>query len=339
MVWSKIKTRKADGEIIEAQAPVIISASRSTDIPAFYSDWLINRIKEGYVKWRNPFNGVPLYVSFEKARLFVFWSKNPQPLLKHLDFLDERGYNYYFQFTLNNYDNEKLELNVPKVQSRIDTFRRLSERVGKEKVIWRFDPLLLTDRIGVDELLEKARSVGNQLQGYTDKLVFSFADIALYKKVQNNLRKSSIAYREFDEHAMREFAAGLQKLNEDWHFQLATCAEQLPLEQYGITHNKCIDDDLIIKLFPDDKPLMDFLGVKITPPDIFHPHPVIEKTRNNKDSGQRPHCGCIASKDIGAYNTCPHLCEYCYANASKDLALRNWQLHQQNPDSETIIEE
>lgn len=336
MAWNKIKVRKANDELVEAQSPIIISASRSTDIPAFYSDWLIDRIKEGYVKWRNPFNGVPLYVSFAEARLFVFWSKNYKPLLKHLDFLDEKGYNYYFQFTLNDYDTEKLEPNVPNIQSRIETFIKLSERTDKEKIIWRFDPLILTDKIGVDELLRKVENIGNQLKDYTNKLVFSFADINLYKKVQNNLCKNSIPYQEFNEHAMDEFAIGLQKLNENWHFELATCAEQISLEKYGIIHNKCIDDDLMIKLFPDDKILMDFLGVKITPPDIFNPKGTIKKKRNNKDVGQREFCGCIASKDIGEYNTCPHLCEYCYANASKGIALKNWQLHKQNSNSETI---
>jgi hypothetical protein len=134
---------------------------------------------------------------------------------------------------------------------------------------------------------------------------------------------------------MNEYASGLQQLNKDWNFELATCAEKIPLEKYGIIHNKCVDDDLMIKLFPNDKILMDFLGVKITPPDMFNPGN-IEKKRNNKDSGQRQFCGCIMSKDIGEYNTCPHLCEYCYANASKDIALKNWQLHKQNPNSETI---
>lgn len=336
MNWNKIQIEKSNGEKTEAQAPLIISASRSTDIPAFYSNWLINRIKEGYIKWKNPFNGVPLYVSFEKVRLFVFWSKNHKPLLKHLDFLDDKGYNYYFQFTLNDYDEEKLEPSVPNIQSRIETFIKLSERVGKEKVIWRFDPLIITDKVGIEELLKKTEYVGNQLKNYTDKLVFSFADIGLYNKVQNNMRKNSIPYQEFTERTMNEFASGLYQLNTNWHFDLATCAEKIPLEKYGIKHNKCIDDDLMIKLFSHDKVLMDFLGVKITQPDLFNPNLSIEKKRNNKDKGQRQYCGCIISKDIGEYNTCPHLCEYCYANTSKEIALKNWELHKQNPDNETI---
>lgn len=312
MSWTKINIIDDNGEPVKAQAPVIISASRSTDIPTFYADWLIHRIEKGYVKWKNPFNGVNLYVAFENARLFVFWSKNPKPMLKYLNYLDDKNLNYYFQFTLNDYDNEKLEPRVPEVQSRIETFQQLSERIGKEKVIWRFDPLILTDKIGIDELLRKIESIGSQLKGYTQKLVFSFVDIKSYKKVERNLKKSSILYEEFNERTMNEFAAGLQQLNENWHFKLATCAEQIPLEQYGIVHNKCIDDDLIVKLFSHDKALMDFIAVK------------------KKDKGQRQFCGCIASKDIGAYNTCPHLCEYCYANANKETVLKNWELYKLN---------
>jgi len=312
MNWDKIKIKIHNEESVEALAPVIISASRATDIPAFYSDWFINRHKEGYVKWKNPFNGVSLYVSFEKARLIVFWTKNAEPMLKHLDYLNEKQLNYYFQFTLNDYDVEKLEPRVPDVQSRIETFQHLSERIGKEKVIWRFDPLILTDKIGVDELLQKVENIGNQLKNYTTKLVFSFADIKIYKKVQNNLRNNSIPYKEFDEQTMNEFAAGLQQLNENWHFELATCAEQIDLEKYEINHNKCIDDDLMIKLFPNDKMLMDFLGYKPPSLDLFPK--AANSVKKLKDKGQRQFCGCIVSKDIGEYNTCPHLCEYCYAN-------------------------
>lgn len=336
MALDKINIEIENGEFVDAQSPTIISASRSTDIPAFYSDWFINRIKQGYVKWKNPFNGVPLYVSFANTRLIVFWSKNPKPMIKHLDHLDEKGINYYFQYTLNDYYNELLEPNVPNVRSRIETFIELSERIGKEKVIWRFDPLILTDKIGVDELLRKMENVGNQLKDYTQKMVFSFADIKTYKKVQSNLKKSQIPYQEFDENLMNEIAHGLSELNKKWDFEIGTCAEQIALEKYGIIHNKCVDDDLMIKLFSTDKKLMDFLGVKVIPPDMFNPCFSIEKRKNNKDKGQRSLCGCIISKDIGEYNTCPHLCEYCYANASKEVALKNWRQHKLNPNAETI---
>ena len=336
MKWDKINITRQNGEVVEAQAPVIVSASRSTDIPAFYSEWFVNRIKEGYVKWKNPFNGTFTYVTFAKARLIVFWSKNPRPIIKYLDFFKERKLNFYFQYTLNDYDVEKLEPRVPDVSARVDTFIELSEKIGKDKVIWRFDPLILTDKIGVEELLRKTERIGNSLKNHTKKMVFSFADIKQYKKVQNNLRRNSIKYLEFNERTMYEYAEGLQNLNKDWKFELGTCAEKLTLEKYGIIHNKCIDDDLIIKLFNFDKALMDFLNVKILPPDLLNPSYRIEKKKNNKDKGQREFCGCIVSKDIGEYNTCPHLCEYCYANTSQEIALKNWNLCKENINNEMI---
>ena len=336
MIKDKTTIQITNGDSVIAQTPFIISASRATDIPAFYADWFIDRLKQGYVKWKNPFNGVPLYVSFEQARLIVFWSKNPKPMLKHLDYLNERNINYYFQYTLNDYDKEGIEKGVPNVTSRIDTFQQLANQIGKEKVVWRFDPLILTDTLGVDELLRKVENIGNQLQGFTDKFVFSFADIHQYKKVKNNLDKSSTNYREFDDAQMHIFASELQTLNKVWNYEIGTCAEPIPLEKYGIVHNKCVDDDLMIRLFPQDKILMDFLGVIISPPDMFNSEFRVEKTRNMKDKGQREFCGCIFSKDIGEYNTCPHLCEYCYANTSKELALANWKKHKINPFSEMI---
>jgi len=335
MKWEKTTVINKNGESVDAQSPVIISASRATDIPAFYSDWMIARLNEGHIKWVNPFNNKPLYVSFDKTRLIVFWTKNPKPMFKHLDYLDSLGINYYFQYTLNDYDDEKLEPNVPSTQSRIDTFIKLSERIGKEKVIWRYDPLILTDKISVEDLLRKIENIGNQLVNHTNKLVFSFADIKNYKRVQSNLKKSSINFVDFDDDTMNQFAEGLQQLNTKWGFEIGTCAEKIPLEKYGIVHNKCIDDDLIIDLFKYDVELMDFLGVKIISTNSCK-EDIIKKTKTNKDNGQRELCGCIMSKDIGEYNTCPHCCEYCYANSSKEEALRNYRTHKENPNSETI---
>jgi len=336
MAWSKILIKTSEGKSVEAQAPVILSASRSTDIPAFYSDWLVERVKQGYLKWKNPFNGVPSYISFANTRLIVFWTKNPRPIFTHLPFFNENIKNYYFQYTLNDYDYEKLEKGVPDVNERIETFIQLSELIGKQKVIWRFDPLILTDEIGIEELLTKVEYIGDRLKNHTTKFVFSFADIKIYKKVQNNLRKSSIKYIEFNERTMDEFSKQLHLLNAKWKFEIGTCAEKVDLEKYGIVHNKCIDEDLIIKLFNKDKMLMDFLGVKILEPDMFSNGSKFIKTKDNKDKGQRAFCGCLISKDIGEYNTCPHLCEYCYANASKEAAISNWKRHITNPFTDMI---
>ena len=339
MSWKKTEIVNDLKEVVLAQSPVIISASRSTDIPTFYSDWFIERWKKGYIKWKNPFNGVLSYVSFKNTRIVVFWTKNPKPMMKHLDFLDKEIRNYYFQFTLYDYDKEGYEGKVPKLATRIKTFIQLSERIGKEKVVWRFDPMLLTDSIDVDDLLIRVKNIGDQLQNHTKKLVFSFADIASYRKVENNLKKDKIPFIEFTQETMKIFASGLQKLNKKWNFEIATCAEKIPLENYGIKHNKCIDDDLMIDLFSDDKRLMAFLGVKFEEPTLFDNSIGLKKGKITKDKGQREACGCIVSKDIGQYNTCPHECVYCYANTSKEIAKFNYHKHTKKPYGETITGE
>ena len=336
----KTKIQLDNGQLAEAQAPVIVSASRSTDIPAFYADWFLHRLKVGYSAWTNPFNGVKSYIAYDNTRVIVFWSKNPKPLLAEggcLDYLAEKGINSYIQYTLNDYVAEKLERGVPALQERIDTFKRLVDKLGFGKVIWRFDPMILTDQVGCDDLLAKIEKIGDQLNGYTEKLVFSYADIRTYRKVQANLTKNSINYREFEQEDMLYVAKNLERLNERWGLTLATCGEKIDIDQFGIIHNKCIDDDLMIKYFSEDQKLMDFLGVDIIKGDLFNPDNTIIKRKNNKDKGQREFCGCIVSKDIGEYNTCPHLCEYCYANTSKETAVHNYQQHKLNPFAETII--
>lgn len=296
-----------------AQTPLIVSASMATDIPAFYADWFFHRLEKGYIRWRNPFSGQDSYVSFANTRFIVFWSKNPAPLLPYLPMLEERGIGCYIQFTLNNYRPDGLEPNVPPLAQRIDTFRRLVDTLGSGGVVWRFDPLILTDKINIDTLLEKIAHIADALVGHTEKLVFSFADINSYKKVSRNLRLSGINYREWDEESMREFASRLSTLNRDnWNLRLATCAERIDLSEYGIEHNRCIDPELISRIAPHDAILQNFLYNAKT------------------DTGQRKACGCILSKDIGAYNTCPHGCLYCYANTSPTSAFLNYKKHLAN---------
>lgn len=336
MQWQKEKIKLDNNTTVDAQAPIIISASRSTDIPTFYSDWFVSRWEAGYIKWTNPFNGQPLYVSFKNTRLVVFWTKNPRPMFKHLDYLDKNIPNYYFQFSLNDYDKEKYEAKVPSVESRIKTFKELSQRLGKKRVVWRYDPLILTKDIDVNELLRRVKNIGDQIHEFTEKLVFSFVDIDIYKKVENNLKKEDVPYIEWTTQNMEEFAKGISQINKDWGLQLGTCSEKIDLDKYGIVHNKCIDDDLMIDLFSQDSQLMDFLGVEIKQADLFSDGEII-KTRNLKDKGQREDCGCIMAKDIGAYNTCPHECNYCYANASKEIAKKNYQNYLNDKNKESIV--
>jgi hypothetical protein len=309
---------------VEAIAPVIVSASRSTDIPAFYGDWFMDRLAAGYVMWKSPFGGSPLYVSFKQTRVFVLWSKNPEPFLPYLDTLDRAGYHYYFLFTLNDYDNERLEPGVPPVDERIDTFIRLSRCIGKGRVVWRFDPFILTDSLSVDEMLEKTRKIGDRIAPYTKRLVFSFVDIARYPKVRRNLQTAGIAgAREFADPEIEEFCTGLAALNRRWGLSITACAEGRDLSRFGIGRGQCISYDLMVQEFGDDQKLMDFLqphdqqtlGGIVSPAD---------PSRYLKDPGQRSTCRCIVSKDIGQYSTCMHLCTYCYANSSAPRVRHNY---------------
>jgi DNA repair photolyase len=344
----QITTDNGNGATVEAQAPVIISASRSTDIPAFYAQWFMNRMKRGYVVWYNPFNRQQMYISFKNTKVIVFWSKNPKPLISYLKELDDRGIHYYFQFTLNDYEKEGFEPNVPPLQERIETFKTLSEQIGKEKVIWRFDPLILTPTLTPRDLLKKIRDVGNQLKGYTNKLVFSFVDIKAYLKVQRNLTKETsfftkndVENAELNNNQITEIADGLVKIrerwkSEGWNISLATCAEQIDLEQYGIEHNRCIDGELMKQICSEDTDLMYYLSCgKLPDPSLF-PVDIPCKQVNLKDKGQRKICGCVISKDIGMYNTCPHHCVYCYANTAQKTVKENFSLHNIEKESITI---
>lgn len=350
MPIDKVLISNDAGEQVEATAPVIISASRSTDIPAFYAKWFFNRLAKGYCTWYNPFNiNQKMYISFERCRVIVFWTKDPAPIIPYLPELDKRGIHYYFQVTLNDYVKEGFEPNVPSVEERVETFKTLSNLIGKEKVIWRFDPLIITPNIGPRELLTRIWNVGNKLEGYTDKLVFSFVDVKAYRKVQNNLVKETMLFTKEDvENAEANFAQrieiveGLKKIREAWHkdgwdVEMATCAEDIDLEAYSIEHNRCIDGELMKRIFADDKELVYYLHtLKWPEKDMFGEIPPLpQKTKDLKDKGQRKICGCMISKDIGMYNTCRHFCVYCYANTSKEAVLRNKDKH--NDESESII--
>lgn len=314
-----MKTEKAqiflpDGSAIQAAAPMIVSASRATDIPAFYSEWFFNRLDAGYVRWINPYNGKGSFVSFANLRFIVFWSKNPEPILPYLSILQERGIGYYFQYTLNDYQSEGYEPNLPGLERRISTFKRLVDVSGPDSAVWRFDPLLLTNKVGIDELLSRISAISERLNGYTDRFVFSFADISSYAKVARNLQTQGVRYREWTEDDMLRFAMGLKDLR--LGMALSTCAERIDLSEFSISHNRCIDPELIIRRSPQLQN------------EVIWLHP---------DKGQRKLCGCIASKDIGQYNTCPHGCVYCYANTSPAIAASNHQRHINQPTKDSII--
>lgn len=346
----KEKIKTDSGELVDAQAPVIISASRSTDIPAFYSKWFFNRLERGYCVWYNPFNQKPSYISFSNCKVIVFWTKNPKPILDYLPRLDQRGIHYYFQYTLNDYEKEGFEPHVPSLEERIQTFQKLSSVIGKERVIWRFDPIITTQEISPREILKRIWHIGNRLKGYTEKLVFSFVDINAYRKVQNNLvretnsfKKETILTAEPSKSHREEIIAGLVKIREawaaeGWKISMATCGEADDYKYAEIEHNRCIDGALMERLFEKDVALMYYLRTGELPePDLFGEVPPLPLTSKNlKDKGQRQSCGCMVSKDIGMYNTCRHFCVYCYANTSKECVKKNALKHSET--SESIID-
>lgn len=279
---------------------MIVSVSRRTDIPAFFTDWFLNRIKEGFVMVRNPWKTNQVRKIGLNAQLvdcIVFWSKNPRKLLDRLEVLDNLGYRYYFLFTLNAYGTD-LEQDVPPESEVIETFIRLSQRIGRHRVVWRYDPVVVTDRLDFDYHCRHFAHIAGQLQGYTRRCIISFLD--LYKKCQRNLKDFNIKLLE--NHEMKEIAGILKGIAEDHQMEIQTCAESIDLSDIDVHHGKCIDDRLIQQILSKD----------------------IEV---GKDKHQRNLCGCVESVDIGAYNTCGHLCLYCYANFSREAVNSNRKRH------------
>ncbi|MBW2057425.1 MAG: DUF1848 domain-containing protein [Deltaproteobacteria bacterium] len=287
---------------------MIVSASRRTDIPAFYTAWLMNRVRSGFALVRNPFRpGTITRVSLNPAEVdaIVFWTRNAEPLIPYLDELDAVGYRYYFQYTLVHYPRA-FERAAPPRSRKVDGFRRLSRRIGPARVIWRYDPIILSNLTGLEYHKKQFTEIARALEGFSQRCVISFLDI--YRKTKRTLERmeKERGVRVIDLHErpadVREIAGLLAPIARQSGFEITTCAEPLDLQEYGIQPGRCIDGDLINRLFG--------LDLKV-----------------EKDKGQRKWCRCVESTDIGAYDTCPHGCIYCYANASLELARRNFNQH------------
>jgi hypothetical protein len=312
--WTRTTVKTPNG-VVPAIAPEVISASRATDIPAFFANEFMQRLRAGFIEWTNPFNRRVQLVSFERTRAIVFWSKNPAPLMEHFDEIDRRGIGYYVQFTLNDYEAEGLEPGVPPLSERIDTFCALSRRLGPKRVIWRFDPLLLSSHLDVDELLRRVQWVGDQIAATTSRLVFSFLDIAAYRRVGPRLRRHDPSLREFTWEEMDEAAEGIAALCRGWGLPAFACAEPIDLARHGIQPSRCIDGDLITALIGEDPDLGRLPGTS-SPSEFSLRTPSAERAVRRVDPGQRRLCQCAPSKDIGGYRTCRHGCLYCYAGSA-----------------------
>ncbi|MCW8966638.1 MAG: DUF1848 domain-containing protein [Candidatus Pacearchaeota archaeon] len=306
--WPKISLTCESGETVSAIAPYVISASRATDIPACCGEWFLEQLQRGYTTWINPFNGKTTYVSFENTRLFAFWTKNPQPFLDVLKILDQKDFSYFFQFTINDYEEENYEKLIPPLSSRIETLKRLSDSIGREKILWRFDPLILTDTLNAQMLLSRIENLGDRISRYVSRLTISF--LTPYKTVISRMRRSSVIPRNPDLKELRLIGEGCMALGNKWGIEVVSCAETEPLQRFGIPAGSCIDPVYILKYFSRDGILTEFIHSYCQPTlfdDIQHLREAC------KDPGQRKECLCMQSKDIGKYGTCRQECMYCYA--------------------------
>ncbi|HHX71703.1 MAG TPA: DUF1848 domain-containing protein [Clostridiales bacterium] len=265
---------------------MIISASRRTDIPALYTDWFFNRLSQGFAFVRHPMQPRRISrvsLSPKDVEGIVFWTKNPYPMLNRLDLLS--AYPYYFQFTLTPYENH-VEANLPSKENvLIPAFLRLSEKIGPGRVIWRYDPILLSRRYTIEAHLEAFNRMARRLAGYTEQCTISFLDY--YQKIARAV--SSLHLTPILEDTKVQLAKEIAAIARSYGIAVNACAEPLDLSPYGIGKACCIDGRIFGKITGN-------------------------RYKTGKDKGQRPECLCVPSIDIGAYNTCTNGCRYCYAS-------------------------
>ena len=271
---------------------MILSASRRTDLPAFYSDWFLRRMEEGMAMVRSPRHPHLLHqLSLAKGAVdgVVFWSKNPAPLLPALPL--SQGIDCSLQFTLTPYGSP-LEPGIPELSRRLDTFRQASDILGAERVIWRYDPIFLTKRWTVAEHLNVFEELSRALAGYTYQCVISFLDF--YPGISQRMKAAELL--PLSAETCRRLAKSFQQIAAAYGIQCRACCESSGLLPSGFPSSRCVDPEL----FPNA--------------GLFH----------QRDRGQRPGCGCAPSADLGAYGTCLHGCLYCYATHNFPT-LEHWQ--------------
>lgn len=279
---------------------MILSISRRTDIPAFYGKWFINRLKEGFVYIRNPFNVHQISkvnLTSDKIECIIFWTKNPsEEFIDNLKIIDELGYKYYFQYSITSYD-KTIEQNIPQKAIQTEKFQKLANKIGKEKVIWRYDPIFFNEKYSFEYHKKWFEYIAAKLENNTEKCIISFLDY--YPKIKKRLIDNKIP--EVTENQMSEFAFFLSSIGKKYNIKIESCCEKADLSFAGIEHGHCIDPKLINK--------------------------ISEQQYNfKKDKSQRQNCGCIESIDIGTYNTCKNGCIYCYAN-QKENVITNYDVN------------
>jgi hypothetical protein len=292
---------------------MIISASRRTDVPAFYSDWFMKRIRAGHCDVPNPFNPTQVTrVSLkpEDVDVIVFWTRNASPLLPRFKELDLKGYRYTFLYTVMN-NPRAVDPRCPTLREALAAFKALSDRIGPERVIWRYDPIVFSNATNPEFHRKAYETIAKQLQGYTSRSIISVVNI--YRKVRQRLSALSeegIKLMECEGEAFGELMRFMATAARDNGMALSSCAQERDLTAYGVLPGKCIDDRLIREVF----------GLEVN---------------HTKDPSQRKTCGCVVSKDIGMYDTCLYGCVYCYATKSFEKAKENYRRH--DPDAPSLI--
>ena len=292
---------------------MIISASRRTDVPAFYSDWFMKRIDAGHCDVPNPFNPAQITrVSLkpEDVDVLVFWTRNASPLLRRLDELDRKGYRYLFLYTV--MDNPRpVDPRCPSPEQALATFKTLSDHMGPERVIWRYDPVVFSNATNAEFHMKTYETLAKQLRGYTRHSIMSVVNV--YRKVRQRvtaLREKGIDFLECEGEAFAELMRFMASAARENGMALSSCAQERDLTAHGISPGKCIDDSLMRKSFGSE-------------------------ASRKKDPSQRKACGCVVSKDIGMYDTCLYGCIYCYATTSVARAKENYRRH--DPEAPSLI--
>ena len=278
---------------------MIINTGCRTDIPAFYAKWLMNRIREGYVLVRNPYNPnqVTKYnLSPEVVDCLAFCTKNPEPILTYLDELDM--YKQYWFVTITPYGKD-IEPNVPDKKKVMESFKKLSNHIGVDSIGWRYDPIFIGNGFDVNKHIKYFEKMAKELKGYTHNCTVSFLDV--YEKVKRNAPNINPPTKE----EQIEMAKAFSKIGKENNMVIHACCEKTYLSQYGLQCNGCMSQE------------------------------IVEKAINNtlqplKRKNLRQECNCLMGNDIGAYNTCEHLCKYCYANANKQFVIENMKKHDDN---------
>lgn len=287
---------------------MIVSVSRRTDIAAHYGDWFMNRIRDGYFYNVNPFNPKQIKgfsLAPYNVDALVFWTKNPQPMFKHLKTLEQMGYRSLFVYELNAY-GETFEPGMPAVAERLRAFARLSDRLGKDKVIWKYAPIILSSQSDLNWHIEQFTNLANVLGRYTKRVMISFlkptGNPEWQAMVQSGqLETADLTNPQYYE-ILLDFTKSLKEIASRANLHLEVCCESVDLTPVGIEPGACVSAEYLNRVF----------GLNL-------------QQQNETEGGE--HCLCTQMVDMGLYECCPSLCTYCYANKNSTIVMKNYEAH------------